>query len=133
MEKRYIEPATHLADETPWNLVEADFTKLSGECGFLSYSYFDATGQSISPPKGVFWERFFQRIKRRNPGLETPSYFQTQVWAATSRPLDDETKQAVRELFVHCREKFREYFAAGGNSGRDMASEDESRSSKNGT
>ena len=112
MEKRYIEPATHPDDETPWNLVEADFTKLSGECGFLSYSYFDGAGHSISPPTGVFWERFFQRIKRRNPGLESPSYFQTQVWAATSRPLDDETKQAVRELFVHCREKFREYFAA---------------------
>ena len=75
MEKRYIEPATHLDDETPWNLVEADFTKLSGECGFLSYSYFDAAGQSISPPTGVFWERSFSASTDEIPAWRVRAIF----------------------------------------------------------
>ena len=94
-----------------WNYVQAEFEKPGGEFGFLTYTFIDSLGNRISPPVDELWEKLIERVRRRGPYSLGSRYFQLQAWTAGSGQIDDAGKAAVQELFLICRERFRDHFA----------------------
>jgi exosortase len=99
-----------------WNYVICDFTKETGETGFLVFSLFDAFGEPYECPKRFdYWSALPDRIiSRMNHRIRSSLFrgetYQTQAFISTYGPLDDQTKDAVIEKFLEVREIMRDRF-----------------------
>lgn len=114
-----------------WNYVICDFTKETGETGFLVFSLFDAFGEPYDCPKRFdYWaalpDRIIARMNHRiRSSLFRGETYQAQAFISTYGPLDDKTKDEVIEKFLEVREimrdRFLEHRKAEGTRGVDVA------------
>jgi exosortase len=99
-----------------WNYVICDFTKETGETGFLVFSLFDAFGEPYDCPKRFdYWaalpDRIIARMNHRiRSSLFRGETYQAQAFISTYGPIDDKTKDEVVEKFLEVREIMRDRF-----------------------
>jgi exosortase len=101
-----------------WNYVTCDFTKETGETGFLVFSLFDAFGRPFDCPKRFdYWaalpERIMSRMNYRiRSNLFRGETYQTQAFISSFGPISDQTKEEVVARFLEVRERMRDSFLA---------------------
>jgi len=99
-----------------WNYVICDFTKETGETGFLVFSLFDAFGEPYDCPKRFdYWaalpDRIIARMNHRiRSNLFRGETYQAQAFISTYGTIDDQTKEEVIEKFLEVREIMRDRF-----------------------
>ena len=102
--------------ETGWPYVEAQFTRKTGEKGYLLFSLFDSQAEPVDAP--ISWNKlnsFFIRVKNRlsnriRATLFDAEAYQTQIFVFSYREIDDELKQEIREKYLESRELIRQRF-----------------------
>ena len=103
-------------DEEPWQYIEAEFEKDTGEKGYLLFSHFDAFGNPIEAPEN--WgslNSFFVRAKNRlshriRASLFEGEAYQTQVFLQSFNEIDEDKKNEVKERYLEIREHMRQRF-----------------------
>jgi hypothetical protein len=109
-------PSDILGGETEdgsWPFIEATFEKKTGEKGYLLFSHFDAFGEGVDAPEqwnsiNSFFVRAQNRMSHRiRSSLLRGEVYQTQVFLASFRDLDESVKQEVNERYLKIREQLR--------------------------
>jgi exosortase len=99
-----------------WNYVICDFTKDTGETGFLVFSLFDAFGEAYECPKRFDYlsdlpNRVIARMNHRvRSSLFRGETYQAQAFVSSFGPIPDEVKNDVVDKFLDARELLREQF-----------------------
>ncbi|MEZ6146191.1 MAG: exosortase U [Planctomycetaceae bacterium] len=75
-----------------WHVVEATFTNESGEHAYLVYGMLNHHGMMLAPPTQVDVKRFVDRVRQQ-------SCVQVQAFSPSNKPLPEERRQQVQELF----------------------------------
>lgn len=118
-----------------WNYVICNFTKETGETGFLVFSLFDAFGEPYDCPKRFdYWaalpDRIIARMNHRiRSSLFRGETYQAQAFISSFGTIDDQTKDEVIEKFLEVRELMRDRFldhrkAEGTRGFEDVRSKD---------
>ncbi len=87
-----------------WTDMEAEFSKLDGNQGFLTACAFDDNGQPLDLPAYTLWEDVWRRVT--SGGNASQIAFQVQVWAVAPQSISDEQRATARELLRQARERF---------------------------
>lgn len=99
-----------------WNYIEAEFSKNTGERGYLVFSLFDAFGAPYDPPEkwetvDFFLSRLRNRLSQRiRAQLFRGETFQAQAFVATFGPLTDVQKEQITSRYIKLREPLRRKF-----------------------
>jgi exosortase len=103
-------------DGQNWPYIEANFSRNTGEHGYLLFSLFDSQGESVDAP--LTWNKLnslFIRIKNRlsnriRATLFDSEVYQTQLFIRSFRELDEDLKLEAVERYLKAREIMREKF-----------------------
>jgi len=106
-ERRVVRPAA-AADSKSWSSLEAEFTRPSGDQGFLTASAFDEGGRPLELPTNSFWEDVWRRLTNGGIGPAPQVAFQVQVWVVSARPITDEQRATARNFLQLARQRFYE-------------------------
>ncbi len=104
------------AGSVSWPYVVAEFSKPTGERGFLVFSLFNTAGAPVDPPAS--WNRlmyFISGIKNRLSGRIRTQFFnratyQVQAFVAGYGGFDESTQQQIEDRFLRLREITREKY-----------------------
>jgi exosortase len=122
LEDRSVRTDYRAADGSDWPLMEADFSKdTDGGKAFVAASAFNEVGSRLELPTWSIWENVQNTLTRKREMQSGQLAFQTQVWVASSKPIDDSQREAARVLLVEARERFRTLVIGDAASKSDVA------------
>ena len=102
--------------EKSWDIVEAKFSKTTGERGYLLFSHFNGAGEPESAPVNIgTLESFLTRAKNRlsnrvRRSLFSSETYQVQAMVQHYGVLDSGVEQEIQDRFVQAREILRQKF-----------------------
>ena len=111
-----IRPPTEGEEEKPWDIVEAVFTKPTGEKAYLLFSHFNGAGQPENAPVNIgTLESFLTRAKNRlsnrvRRSLFSSETYQVQVFVQYYGELEPVVKKEIQERYAEARETLRQKF-----------------------
>lgn len=110
VEKRRVVTDETAGDDDPWPIVEVEFSRPTGERSLLAYSFFDAAGQTVTPPEASASAALIDRILRRSAiqlqGFTSATY-QTQVFVETPGKLEQDQRDDIHRKHRQTRELLR--------------------------
>lgn len=107
---------SNLEQSTGWGASETQMTLPTGDYGFILCSHMDHLGNKVVPKPtasnlnmvGYYLHpKQWQAPFKINVDKDTNTFYQTQVMVTTAFPLDEPTKQEIRDMYGEFREQTR--------------------------